>query len=462
MSFPVKASLIPALGLLLWSGPGFGAEPPPPAPDGKMATGRAAIKDFREMILEALDQNPKVKAAQARLDSAREKIPQSRAALMPDLSFNASASHKDTDWMGGRVKTDPEEAGFALTQPLFNWKAVVALQQTDPYVQAAAADVAATRQSTLLELTKTAIELLQAQEVAKLAQNNVTLTHRHLESTELRFKVGELTRTDVNQAQARYSSAEAELIRADNDVLVSRVRFLELAGMEPPAGLTLPSPALGRAEQAPVADMLNQRPDLHAARLRLDVAQKDVDLAKAGHLPTVNLTSSATRYADQEVGRKDPVDESLVKVELSLPLFSGGETFSKTREAVAAREAQRAEVERLRLQVVREIEQAQFEVKSSRASEQAFAAAVKANESALAGVSEEFKVGTRTALDLLDAQHESFTAQTDLARSRFRVVLARYQLLYAAGQLDPSVLWPDAPQKPAGAPPAPAQSSKKE
>ncbi len=194
-------------------------------------------------------------------------------------------------------------------------------------------------------------------------------------------------------------------------------------------------PAEGLAFET-LAGHLEQRADILASLKRLQVTQSSIKAQRAGHLPTLSLTGSSTRnWSEQTSGRESPVNKHAVALSFSLPIFSGGETVSLVREARADRDAQRAALDQLKRQARRQLRQAIAGLESAQASQAAFEAVVTAGREALTGVTQEFEVGTRTSLDVLDAQDELFSAETDLAKSRYSVVLARYTLLNALGRL---------------------------
>ncbi|MBF0261561.1 MAG: TolC family protein, partial [Magnetococcales bacterium] len=254
-----------------------------------------------------------------------------------------------------------------------------------------------------------------------------------------------ITRTDVSWAESRLASAEANLVRSENTLALARTRFVEVIGMPVPEGLHLPGfrEKLEELSQVEIRLRSAERPDLMAATLRLKVAEEDVALKRAGHMPSVALSARASRTWNEEIaGTVDPLNKYSVDLGVSLPLYAGGMVVSQTAEAEARKEAQAADLERMRLQVEREVESALLDLKSARAANLALESGLKAANDALDGVEREYRVGTRTALDLLDARNEAFSAQTELAKGRFASVLAGFKLLYATGGLNLDVLLP--------------------
>ncbi len=388
-------------------------------------------------VKSAMQHNPRVLAAVAQLKAAQEKEPQSRALLLPAIDLTASKSHNRTEWSGGQATTDPYALGVTLTQSLFSQKALVGLRTVRPYIAAAEHDLQAVIQNVFLETAGVIVDLLQSTEVVRLAKNNRELLQHHLSATQSRFDVGEITRTDVSQAQSRLASSEAIVVRSENVLAVGRSRFMELTGQRVPDGLQLPKFRSGimTADLAKLQARIDARPELVAAKLRLQLALEEVEMARAGHYPTVALTAKAARSWGEEVTSANELSRYGVDLGLTLPLYSGGMVVSQTAETLARKEAQEAEVDRLRRLMTREVEAALLDLESAKAVDAALQTALKAANDALDGVEREYHVGTRNALDLLDAQNEAFSAQTELAKSHFGIVLSQFRLLYSMGQL---------------------------
>ncbi|MBF0623147.1 MAG: TolC family outer membrane protein [Magnetococcales bacterium] len=407
-----------------------------------LASGSLSAASFQDLITTTLQKNPTIRAAQQRLEGAQERDAQSFAALMPQLSLNAYAAHSETDWATGDSSATPAEISLEVSQVLFNKQALTAYDQRTPYISAFEQDLSAARQGVIFNLIDAATKVLEAGEMADLSANNETLTERHLKATEARYQVGEITRTNVSQAISRLSSATADRIQAENSLASSRARFFEITGMNPPDDLTVPDPVqdiTGLHVEA-LLDRLSVRPDLQAASLRVRVAEMTAKIQYEEHYPVVSLAGEVSRGWNNTSGLADPVDGMSVTISASLPLYSGGMTESQTREAQANHRAQVSELSRLQRQAQREVKQAQLNFQSSEAAVTAYESVVDAGKAALEGVEQEFQVGTRTALEVLDAQHELFSAKVQLTRNRYNRLLARYELLRAMGLLDTTAI----------------------
>ncbi|MBF0588522.1 MAG: TolC family outer membrane protein [Magnetococcales bacterium] len=404
-----------------------------------VASAASAENPLLHVAAVALRDNPQVVSSRASLASAQEQVDQALAALLPSINFSASKTTNRVEWEdNGNSTNDPLSMGLSLSQSIYDGAALTAYRQTRPYVKAYAQDLSWIQQSVLLSVLEAAVNVLQAAEVLQTEERHVEVIGRHLEATQARFAVGEITRTDVSQAEARLASAEAARITAWSDLESQQALFLEVTGSAPPEGMALPPvelPAAGMKFKQLEAK-LDGRADIEASRLRLNVAEANIKMQRAGHLPTVALSGSGSRnWSEQTSGRPDPVDKYALALTVTVPIFAGGATVSQVREARSDRDAQGAALDLLRRQARRQLRQAIAGHQSAAASLKAFEAVSSAAREALTGVNQEFQVGARTSLDVLDAQDELFSAETDLAKSRYSVVLARYTLLNALGDL---------------------------
>ncbi|MEO5366192.1 MAG: TolC family outer membrane protein [Magnetococcus sp. WYHC-3] len=403
-----------------------------------LPTTAQAEHPFMAAARHAVDHSPQVRAASASLNAASQKNDQARAAFMPTLSASANQGHATTRWGGGgHSDVNPGGLALSLTQPVYVRKSLVALEQTTPYIRAFELDLLQARQGVVLSTARVWVGLLEAAELLQLATKNRDVTRRNLEATQARHQVGEITRTDVSQAEARLAAAESEVIQAQNSLEVNRARFAEAVGLpapEQPATVDVSHAELDR-DLGTLTALIEERPDLQAARERSQVGDLAVELARADLYPTLAVNAGAGRSWDSR-STPDPTDNASVTASLSWTLFDGGMAHANAREARESHNALLANLDRLRQQARREVEEAWLNLKSARAVVEAYQATVVATEAATEGVRQEFMVGTRTALDLLDAQNELFKAQTSLARSRFNTVLARFSLLAALGRLN--------------------------
>lgn len=395
---------------------------------------------FYRSVQEALATNHQIKQAEARFSAALTLYAQARSAVLPTLSLAWSSNYTHTQWRGGRTQYDPTSLTLSVSQPLFNLSAIRGMKMVDPQVKALERDLEAIRQQVYFSLIQVATALLEAREVTRLARNHLDGTKSHLDATRARFAVGEVTKTDISQAMARVATAEAEWIRRRGEGDVNEARFREIAGIAVPDALQLPLVVsdLPTETLTRLTPLVMDRPDLQAARHRLQAEQWQIGVSQADHYPTLSLSSSGTRTWDPSSSSViGPSDQFSLTVSASLPLYSGGLTMAKTRQAKSNRDLKQADLDLLSEQAMRELKEILSQYTSAKATDEALKTAVSAAQDAKEGVEQEYHVGSRTSLDLLDAQNELFSAQTDQVKSQYAVNLAHFQLLKVVGRLTP-------------------------
>ena len=426
---------------------------------------------FEQSVRTAIDSNHSIRAAKATLEATKERYHQSLADLLPDVSLNASKTRRFVQRNGTsnqnifsngitnqngfgdntanqnlssggnsdeyKIREDLTRIGVSIAQPLLKWPSVLALEQTKSIISSSEADLDATSQEVLLETIQTIITVLLTENMARLAESNLSFTRRNREATLARRKAGYLTRTDVDQAAARVSSAEAELIHAKNEAMVARARFEEVVRMPVPAGLNVPNipPHLLQGDLETFSSQIHNRPSMKAAKFRIESSDYTVDIEKAGHLPVINLSADANTYRGYSDTQSLQGNEYSVAIQLSLPLFSGGRTLSRTREASHTKTSKQIEFDRIQNQALREVKQAYFEMHSAQATVKSSEAAFVFYNEALRGIQEEFRAGFRTVIDLLESQNQLFRSETDRLKNHYELVSSQYQLLYTIGFL---------------------------
>ncbi|MBF0107884.1 MAG: TolC family outer membrane protein [Magnetococcales bacterium] len=399
--------------------------------------GGESFVPLRELLERTLRDNPRIRDARDRLRAAETLMPQAKSQLLPSVAIEWDNTLSSSRWQGGSSQSDPTSATLSVSQPLFDLETMRDFRRMVPYVKAAAMDLEAVRQKVFLEFLELATALIQEQEVAALSEKNHTLTQAHLDATRIRFEAGELTRTDVSQSLARVYAAKAGWIAAKANVAARQAGLSELVSGTIPEPLELPPIRLEllRNSWAELELLLEKRPDLEAERQRVEVERMNVEARRAGYLPTASLDSTGARTWDPSSGVAGPENDLSVTVKVSWPLYSGGLTGAQIDEAIANRDARQSNLERLRLSAQRELKVALLDHEKFAAEDQANEVRVTAARDALDGVTREHQVGTRTSLDLLDAQNEFFSAETEKVKSRHGVNLARFRILGILGML---------------------------
>ena len=397
----------------------------------------ASAQSLEEAMIRAYVQNPTLLAARAALRSVDERAAQALSAWRPTVTATGSLAYERADTnLGPFDGSNPNSFGLDLTQPLYRAGRTDALSsQADNVIAAQRASLTATEQQVLLDTVTSYMNVVLARQVVDLAISNERRLLRQLEATEDRFRVGEVTRTDVSQARARQANAVADRIQAEGDLISRAARFEEVIGIEP-IGLSRPGPLIGLpgtpGEALAIAGEGN--PAIAGAVAAERAARDGIDVEFAGLLPDVDLVASLARNEDLSPAIKRR-DEFSIQARLTIPLYQAGLESSQVREARQTAARRSMEVDEARRRVEADVVTAWQAFATALAAVDAFTEEVEANRVALEGAQREAQVGERTVLDVLDAEQELFRSRISLATAERDAVVASYALQAALGRL---------------------------
>lgn len=411
---------------------------------GLLFTPNAAADDLASVYQQALDADPTWLAARAAHQAALEARPQSLAALLPDIALTGSYTRDrfDPRTTGATSYATNQTYTLGLRQPLFRRDRFVQLEQADSRIARADAQLAAAGQDLVIRVATAYFAVLGAQDNLAFVQADKQAISRTLDQAEQRFKVGLAAITDSLKAQAAYDIAISNEIGAEQQLADSHEALRELTGTLPgtlevlQAGITLlqPEPA---EPSGWVAAAGRQNPNILAAQAAVTTAREEIRVSRAGHLPSVDLTASYS-YRDNLFGGITALerDDSAVGLELSLPIYQGGGTVSRTRQARQLYNQALEEQTRQQRATERQVRDNFRGVMSSISKVNALAKAIESSEKAYEAAQAGFDVGTRDIVDVLDAQRELLGARRDHARSRYDYLLNTLRLKQAAGILE--------------------------
>jgi len=414
-------------------------------------TSGARAEDLIAVYKLARENDPKFQAAQAVYLAEREKLPQARAGLLPTLSARASRDRNTNETVtdgfifgrpSAQFKYSSSEYSLNLSQPVYNAAIFTGFSQAKTDVRRAEAEYAAAAQDLVLRVAQAYFDVLLAQDNLEFSHAEKFSIQRQLEAAEGRLKVGLATLTDVNDAKARHESAEAQEIEAENNLQDKREALRELTGSlsgaltRLGANMPLVTPVPAGIDQW-VGKSLAQNYSLIAKREAAVSAREEIRRQRAGHYPTLDLVGTRTRNdADGSVsGPGIRTDNTVIGVQLNVPIFQGGLVSSRTGEAVHRYDAAQQEFEATRRATERAARTAYLGVKGGTAKVTALVQAVAAGESALAAKTEGFAAGINTNLDVLDASRDLYRARRDLSSARYDYLLNLLRLKQAAGIL---------------------------
>lgn len=401
------------------------------------SVGHAAVgQSLTEVLATTYETNPELLAGRAELRATNEFVPQALSGWRPVIAGTASIGEGWVDSDVGTDTTTPRSIALSLSQPVYRGgRTVASTRQAENLVLAQRARLVAVEQNVLLDAVAAYMDVVRDIAVLELNINNEQVLARQLEASQDRFEVGEITRTDVAQSEARLAGATSSRIAAEGDLTESRARFVETVGetpgtlVTPPIVTTLPTSLDEAVEVAATA-----APNVVAADYVERAARDGVDVVFGELLPSVEIVTRAEYEDDQSSFSGDRTSAS-IQAQLTVPLYQAGEVSSRVREAKKRASQRRLEMAQQRRNAAQVATTAWEGLSTARAQITAFEAQVRSNEIALEGVREEAQVGTRTILDVLDAEQELLDSRVSLVRSKRDEIVAGFQLLAAVGNL---------------------------
>ncbi|MGI5309000.1 outer membrane channel protein TolC [Rheinheimera sp. WS51] len=396
-----------------------------------------AADDLQDIYQLATQKDPTVLRAAASRDRAAAGIDVSRAVLLPNVTGSAGYGRSDNDGFGFDGP-NALTADITLRQSLFDWSNWGKLARAEKVALQVQTAYDSEVQNLLVRVTNAYFDALSAKDDLGFAEAEKRSIERQLEQTKQRFAVGLTAITDVHEAQAQYDSAVAREIIAQNELENAREFLREITGQyhQDLAQLNTDKFSTGQPSPEKVQDWVSLAQDnnlvLKSQRVLLDIAEQDIDLAKAGHYPSLNLTA---QLGVTKVSGFDRADDSSIGINLAVPIYSGG----GVEAGVAVAQSNYVEVSQtLELNhraVIRQVRSSYNGVNAQISSIRALEQAVVSAQSALNATEAGFEVGTRTIVDVLLSTRNLFEAKRNLAKARYTYILSMMKLKQAAGNL---------------------------
>lgn len=416
----------------------------------------AAGEDLREALAAAYSSNPTLEAQRAALRAIDEGLRRANAGFLPTV--NGQGQYDKTDRATTRpnpvlgtdetidADLDNQNYSVSLNQPIFRgFQTVSNRGQARAQVMAGRGQLLQTEQQVLLDAVTAYMDVLRDQAVLELNSNNVEVLERQLQASRDRFRVGEVTRTDVAQSEARLAGAVSARITAEAALEASRARYARVVGRTP--GTLEPAPDLpplpGNIDDAMVIALENN-PAITTAQYNEEAADHNVDRLKGALLPTVTGFVSYSRFDGSQTFGAD-VQDVLVEskqygVRFTMPLYQGGAEYADIRQAKQTRSQRRLEIVSAERATRASVRTAWENYRSTVSSIQSNESQVQANTVALDGVRQEAAVGARTTLDVLDAEQELLDSRVNLVRAQRNQYVAAFTLLQTIGRLNAAYL----------------------
>ena len=402
--------------------------------------GSVAAADLIDIYRAAQSQDAVFAAARASQQAGQEKLSQGRALLMPSVNLNASTAYNDINAPYGASKFNSHGYGVTVTQPLFREQNWAMYNQSELQVAISEAQFKAAQQDVILRSAQTYFDVLIAQDTVQLIEAQKSAISQQLEQARRNFEVGTATITDTYEAQARYDLILAQELAAASDLEVKRRNLQQLINDDVPplnvlgAGFNPVAPEPADVHKW-VEDAKLNNVQVKIAEAAYELADEEVARSRGGHLPTLDLVGSYSKNTGCAFTSCGETRSTSVGLQLNMPLFQGGATQSKWREADAGREKARQDLENARRNVAVQTRQAYLGVATGIAQVQALQQALKSSESLLAASKLGQEVGVRTSLDVLNAQQQMYATRRDLYQAQYNYLVSKLRLKAAAGNL---------------------------
>ena len=383
----------------------------------------------------ALANDSEFLAAGAANRAAQEIRPQARAGLLPNAGVRLDANRNE----GHRTHRISRTWSIVLSveQPIYRRDRLIALEQADSRISQADALYAAARQDLMMRVSQRYFDVLEAEDELSFAQATLEAFEQQLRQSRQRFEVGLTAITDVEEAKAGFDLSRSQLIAAENALDTAREALRETSGEYPEALAPLGRMPLVTPEPADIDEWtetaLGQNLRLLASRHNAETARREIERVRAGHDPTLDAVGSHRR--NDRVSGVGETASTIIGLRLNLSLYAGESVLSRTRESRHRYQQALDELERERRRPQRETRDAYLGIESGISQVAALEQAVRSSKAAADAVEAGFQVGTRTSVDVLNAQRDLFRARRDFSRERYAYIRNVLQLKRAAGTL---------------------------
>jgi outer membrane protein len=392
----------------------------------------------------ALDNDSVYAEARAKYEAAQEKVPISRAGLLPNVALSGDSfwNRQDLTNNSGENRYDFNSNSYllSLTQPLFRWQNWVGYDQGKLFAAQAEAGFANARQDLILRVSQAYFDVLVAQENLRAAQSYRSAVASQLDTAQKAFDIGTGIKTDVFDAQARFQLASSQVTLTETELEVKQRALESIIGSLPPSlapkrkGATLSPPQ--PAEQGKWVEAATQGNLLVAQQqFGLEIAAREVERQRAGHLPTLDLVASSGRVKGLNSGQPELNETDRVGVRLNVPIFQGGEISARTSEAMANRRAAESALETAKRGATLSARQAYIGVVNGLVQIRTLEAAVAASQESVESNKAAFAVGVRLGIDVLNAEAQVYSSRRELTRTVLETLLAQLKLKAATGAL---------------------------
>ncbi len=393
-------------------------------------------ESLAEAMRSAYRKNPTLNADRARQRATDELVPSAKSGWRPTISAGATAERRWTDSSGADGNGNSSlNLNIQLSQPVFRgFRTIEGIKSAKASVEAGRQQLLATEQSVLFNVALAYLSVVRDRQILSIRQQNVKNLKKQASAAASRFEVGEVTRTDVSQSRARVSGAEAEVAAARANLEASNAAYFAAVGHKPGK---LKYAKLGKIPgslEGALSLSKEINPRILAASWVHDASLHDVEVAKGSLLPEISLraTGSYTIHPQTGVGHSE---SAAIQGVLTVPIYQSGREYAAIRQAKQTSSQRQVQIIEATRDVRQQVTGAWYTLVSSRQSISSAKAQVAAAALALDGINQEYLVGSRTTIDVLNAEQEVLNARLGLVNSEYAQVISNYQLLQAIGKL---------------------------
>lgn len=406
-----------------------------------LAPQQVAAETLNQALSAAYQYNPRLDAERARQRATDEEVSRAMSGFRPRIEANGDVSVQTTNVRPDSLSegtTHPRGYSIDAVQSVFSgFQTLYGVRGAEANVRAGREQLRDIEQQVLLDAVTAYMDVVRDQAIVQARENNVRVLTKELEATRDRFAVGEVTKTDVAQAEARRAGSLSALDLARANLQSRRAVFEQVVG-HPPASLAAPAgyeALLPRSLEEARSVAGAQHPSIVAALYEEEAARHAVDRIRGELLPEVQIEAS---YQDRFESNKliDETESGVVAGRVRVPIYEGGEVYARVRQAKHTHVQRLQLIELSRTEVLAQVTSAWSQLLGAKGQLQSDQTQVQSNKTALDGVREEERVGQRTLLDVLDAELELLNAEVQLSTTRRNVVVASYALLSAMGKLE--------------------------
>ncbi|MEH6525317.1 MAG: TolC family outer membrane protein [Sneathiella sp.] len=401
-----------------------------------------SAETLNEALAATYQNNPTLQAQRASVRGVDENVSQAISGWRPEVfaTADASAQHSNTNITnnpGGSKDTTPTQATLTVSQPVYTGGITDATTKSaEATVLAARESLLSTEQAIYQQAVSAYVSVLSGTAVVDLNNNNVAVLRRQLEAAQDRFEVGEITRTDVAQAEARLADQISNLIQSEGNLRSTRANFERIVG-KAPEGLVIPAiPAdFPESEDAALITALENHPDIKTAKFNEESSRHDIRATSGQLLPIISVDGTLA-HGNEVSGNGTWANTASIGAFLTVPLYQSGSVYSQVRQARQINSQRMQEIEEA-VRLIREsVVQSWEQLETARSRIGSNQEAVRANTIALEGVEQEAQVGSRTTLDVLNAEQELLDSKVNLVLAQRDQYVAVYNVVASIGRLN--------------------------